>query len=208
MWQENYILSFYNAREREGENMRYLSVILVLIFTLIIPTSVMAFNETGMSISAGKQGSSSIGHYDYDHNFNWNSIGVFGRNYLKNPKYIDYIDSELDIGHLKWIPKGKCTDDSVETFSLEGRLMLMKGITSHVYAGVGGGFAFLSDKSDTYQLTKDGFYGLITGRIRLVFFSKPFNREWGLDFETDHISSTFGQDPGQNLWKARAYIMF
>lgn len=191
--------------------MKRLLIILILVLALAIPTSAMAFDETGMSVSMGSQTSTkTIGYYDDDHDFDWNSIGIFGRTYSDNwfEYYFDYIDSELDIGYMKWTPKGNCDDSSVQTLSLEGRLMFMREIANYLSVGLGGGFAFLSDESDTYQLTEDGFYGLITGRIRLAFFSKPLNREWGIDLEADHISSVFGRDPGQNVWKARAYIMF
>jgi len=189
--------------------MKHSLVILMLIFVLAIPTSAAAFDRTGMSVSVGRQTSATtIGNCDFDHDFNWNSVGVFGRSYLKDFKYIDYIDSEFDVGHMKWTPKGDCTDKSAETLSLEGRLMFMKKMTDRLDVGIGGGFALLSNKGDTYQLTEDGFYGLITGRIRLAFFSEPLNREWGIDLEADHISSVFGQDPGENCWKTRVYIMF
>lgn len=177
---------------------------------IVIPAPLMAFDATGMSVSIGKQTSQeTIAHYDYDHDCDWNSIGIFGRDYLHEgyfgSKYIDYIDHELDIGYIKWTPKGSNTDDTVDTFSLEGRLMLHKGITKRVGVGFGLGLAILSDKSDTYQLTKDGLYGLITARVRIVL-GDHFN-EYGIDLEMDHISSVFGRDPGENLWKARAYIM-
>jgi hypothetical protein len=99
--------------------------------------------------------------------------------------------------------------------------MLHKEVTTKIAFGFGLGLAVLSDKSDTYQLTKDGLYGLITGRIRLsmktspchssTFFDEifcPSFSEYGIDFEADHMSSVFGRDPGWNVWKVRAYIMF
>lgn len=190
----------------------------------VTPASLMAFDATGMSVSMGSQASRKIiGHHDSDHDCDWNSIGIFGRDYLHEgylgSKYIDYIDHELDLGYMKWTPKGKNTDDTVDTFSLEGRIMLHKGITKKVGVGFGFGLAVLSDKSDTYQLTKDGLYGLITGRIRLSMkaprcYSQngetfcPSFSEFGVDLEIDHISSVFGRDPGENVCKARAYIVF
>lgn len=188
---------------------------------IAIPAPSMAFDATGMSVSMGGQGKGDvIGYDDLDHNVHWNSIGTFGRSYLKD-MFIDYIDSELDFGYMKWTPKGSNTDNTVDTFSLEGRLMLHKEVTTKIAFGFGLGLAFLSDKSDTYKLTEDGLYGLITGRIRLsvktgrchssTFFDEifcPSFSEYGIDLEADHISSVFGQDPGVNIWKIRAYIMF
>ncbi len=184
--------------------MRYLSAILVLIFILTIPTSLTAFDDTGMSMSVGSQTSDpTIGCYDTHHDFYWNSVGVFGRSYLNDDWYID---SELDVGHMKWLAK-ESDERNAQTLSLEGRLMFMANAVGPVDLGLGGGFAFLSDKTDTYRLTKDGFYGLITLRARLALFNE-FNREYGIDLEADHISSVFGKDPGMNVWKLRFYIMF
>ncbi len=173
---------------------------IILFLILSLPISVSAFDEKGVSASIGyksKNDSTVIGWQANCHDFYWNSIGLFGRNNYD----LWYIDYELDLGYLKW-SAANSEEKNGDTFSKEFRTIFMRNFNKF-HIGIGGGCALLSDTNDIMHLTKDGFYGLITGRIRL-----PFKNKYGIDIEGDHISSVFGEDAGINVWKLRFYCLF
>ncbi len=183
--------------------------------------SAAAFDSTGFAFGTSFSNSNTSGADDDCHKFTWGSLGLFGRNNQSPTWYIDY---EVDIGVLNWqakklpttyhpadghgarcVPTGNVVYRNTgggSALSIEGRIMFNKK-PSIFELGAGFGLAGLSGMDDIYHLTKDGFYGLITGRIRL-----PITNRFGLDVEADHISSVFGQDRGMNVWKIGTYLMF
>jgi len=161
------------------------------------------FDKYGMSVSAGGLSDHAVGHTDSDHDFYWGSLGFFGRHNL-TPKW--YGDLEGDIGYLSWI--GSNEEKSDHVVSIETRLMIMRKLFTHLHLGLGGGFCLLADSNGHPGLGDSGFYGLITTRVRIPFYTSDNKHEWGLDIGTDHISGVTDEDSGRNVIKGRVYFTF
>ena len=184
--------------------MRKILLAIVLSLFILMPTWATAFELTGMSVSTTLTDDDVIGAEQDCYDFNWGSVGIFGRDYYTPTVYVDY---ELDLGWLVWFPTPKSPppsykrDGSRVAFSIEGRMMAMKDL-GWCHVGGGLGLALLSH-GDVYYLANDAVYGLIAARLRV-----PINDRFGVDFEADHISAIGRHDQGMNVWKSGLYFMF
>ncbi len=174
--------------------------VIVALLVLITATTVQAemFHSFGCSAAMGALSEHAVGHSSSDYDFYWHSIGLFGRHNF-NSKW--YTDLAGDIGYMRWEANGGDRDD--DALSFEGRVIIMRKLFRHLHVGAGGGVCFL-DTSDSHpNLGNSGFYGLLTGKIRV-----PVNYKWGIDFEADHVSGVTDQDAGNNVLKTRIYFRF